>query len=115
MKLYDYLKSMPEGNELTVWDKDYDMEVYFYSGEDEEDRWQCALINLSKLLDITEIRDGGVIVNLSEIIEKKMDLLEETDLFLKYNIDAIMYSMDAIIAGNVSEAWMEKFVTTLKG
>ena len=30
MKLYNYIKLMPEGEELTVWDIDYDMEVYFY-------------------------------------------------------------------------------------
>lgn len=25
MKLYEYLDLMPKGEELTVWDKDYDM------------------------------------------------------------------------------------------
>lgn len=115
MKLYDYIKLMPEGEELTVWDKEYDMEAYFYGGEDKEDVWQCALIDLSKLLTIKEIRNGGVIVNLSDVLKKKIDKLEEAELFYKCNIDIIMDCMSDTIAGNVSEAWMEEFVNILKG
>lgn len=33
MTLYDYLELMPDGEELTVWDKDYDIETYFYGGQ----------------------------------------------------------------------------------
>ena len=113
MKLYEYLDLMPAGEELTVWDKDYDMETYFYGGKP-DDTWSKAKCDLSKLLTITEIRSGGVIVNLSSVIEKNMDKLEESDLFTDYDIDIIMAEMERDIAGNVSENWMEQFVAALK-
>ena len=113
MKLYEYLTLMPEGGELTVWDKDYDMETYFYGGNP-DDKWDKAMSDLSKLLTITEIRTGGVIVNLSEVIENNMDKLEKADLFTDYDIDIIMAEMERDIAGNVSESWMQKFVDVLK-
>ena len=94
MKLYEYLNLMPDGEKLTVWDK--------------------AICELSKLLTITEIRTGGVIVNLSEVIENNIDKLERTDLFTDYDIDIIMAEMERDIAGNVSESWMEQFVAALK-
>ncbi len=113
MKLYDYLKLMPENEELTVWDKDYDTEFYFYRYVDEEDRWETALSNLAKLLDITEIEHNGVIVNLSEIIEENMPKLKAADLFIRCDIDSIMEDIESILAGNVSETWLEKFVEVL--
>ena len=113
MTLYDYLNLMPEGEELTVWDKDYDMETYFYGGKP-DDAWDKAMSDLSQLLTITEIRSGGVIVNLSEVIENNMDKLEKADLFTDYDIDIIMAEMERDIAGNVSESWMQKFVDVLK-
>ena len=113
MKLYEYLNLMPEGEELTVWDKNYDMETYFYGGKP-DDKWSESLLELSKLLTITEIRTGGVIVNLSEVIENNMDKLEKADLFTDYDIDIIMAEMERDIAGNVSESWMQKFVDVLK-
>ena len=113
MTLYDYLNLMPEGEELTVWDKDYDMETYFYGGKP-DDAWDQAMSDLSELLTITEIRSGGVFVNLSDVIEKKINELSDTNLFIRCDIDSIMYDMDNILAGNVSEAWMQKFVSVLK-
>ena len=106
MKLYEYLDLMPEGEELTVWDKDYDMETYFYGGKP-DDEWDKAISDLSKLLTITEIRTGGVIVNLSEVIENNMDKLEKSDLFIRCDIDSIMDDIDNILAGNVSEKQIE--------
>ena len=113
MTLYDYLNLMPEGEELTVWDKDYGMETYFYGGKP-DDAWDKAMSDLSQLLTITEIRSGGVIVNLSEIIENKLDSLDETNLFIRCDIDSIMDDIDNILAGYVSESWMQKFVAALK-
>ena len=113
MKLYEYLDLMADGQELTVWDKDYDMETYFYSDKDEEDRWQNSMIKLSKLLTIKEIRTNGVMVNLSDVIDKKMDELNESDLFIRCNLDAIMDDISNILSGNVSEEWMEEFVGIL--
>lgn len=113
MTLYDYLNLMPEGEELTVWDKDYDMETYFYGGKP-DDAWDKTMSDLSQLLTITEIRSGGVIVNLSEIIENKLDSLDDMNLFIRCDIDSIMDDIDNILAGYVSESWMQKFVDALK-
>lgn len=112
MKLYEYLDLMPEGEELTVWDKDYDMETYFYGGEP-EDEWDKAMSDLSKLLTVEEIKNNGVTVNLSEIIESKTDKLDKANLFIECDIDSIMDDIDNILAGNVSEEWMEEFVVAL--
>ena len=113
MTLYDYLNLMPEGEELTVWDKDYDMETYFYGGKP-DDKWDKAMSDLSKLLTIEEIRNNGVTVNLSEMIENKLENLDKADLFIRCDIDSIMDNIDNILAGNVSENWMEQFVAALK-
>ena len=113
MKLYDYIKLMPEGEELTVWDKDYDMETYFYGGKP-DDKWDKAMSDLSKLLTVEEIRNNGVTVNLSEMIESKLDNLDKAELFIRCDIDSIMDDIDNILAGNVSENWMEQFVAALK-
>lgn len=113
MKLYEYLDLMSEGEELTAWDKDYDMETYFYSGEP-NNRWDKAIFNLSKLLTITKIRTGGVVVNLSEIIENKIEKLNKADLFIKCDLDSIMDDIESILAGNVSERWIEQFVSVLE-
>ena len=113
MKLYEYLDLMSEGEELTVWDKDYDMETYFYGGKP-DDKWDKAMSDLSKLLTIEEIRNNGVTVNLSEIIENKLENLNKADLFIRCDIDSIMDDIDNILAGNVSENWMEQFVAALK-
>ena len=113
MKLYDYISLMPDGEELTVWDKDYDMETYFYGGKP-DDKWDKAMSDLSKLLTIEEIRNDGVTVNLSDIIERKIDKLDKANLFIECDIDSIMDDIDNILAGNVSENWMEQFVVALK-
>lgn len=34
MKLFDYMKLVPDGEEITVFDKEYDVETYFYGGYD---------------------------------------------------------------------------------
>ena len=113
MKLYDYLSLMPDGEELTVWDNDYDIETYFYGGNP-IDKWDNSKIELSKLLTITRITTGGVTVNLAEVIEKHIAQLDEADLFYECDIDLIMDDIDNILAGNVSEKWLTEFVEVLK-
>ena len=112
MKLYEYLTLMPEGEELTVWDKDYDMETYFYGGEP-YNKWDKAMSDLSKLLTIEEIKNNGVTVNLSEIIENKLENLDKAHLFIECDIDSIMCDIENILAGSVNENWMEQFVAAL--
>lgn len=53
MTLHDYISLMPDGEELTVWDKDYDIETYFYGGKpDKSDKWDMAIDRLTYLLTI---------------------------------------------------------------
>lgn len=106
MKLYDYLSLMPEGNELTVWDKDYDIEIYFYSDKP-DDRWGKSMWKLTEILDIVQINENGVIVNLADVIKRNIDKFSE--LFESSDIDDIMEDTPNIFTGNVSEDWMEKF------
>ena len=114
MTLYDYIKQT-EDWENTVFDKDYDIEVYFYKNDDGElDSWDKSMENLSKLLIVDSISKNGVTVNLSELIESKLENLKKADLFIRTNIDSIMDDIEAIISGNVSEEWMEEFVKTLE-
>ena len=113
MKLYEYLELMPDHGELTVFDKDYFVEAYFYGGHP-SDKWGALMGDLAKQLTILRIHRTGVTVNLSEIIEKHMDKLEAMDLFTNYDIDSIMEDIESILAGNVSEDWMEQFIAALK-
>lgn len=112
MKLYDYLTTLEEGTELTVWDKEYDIESYFYNDEADDD-WQTSMLELAKLLDVIEVKEYGVVVNLSEVIEKKLNELKEADLFLRCTTNRIMGSMEGILAGGVSEEWFKEFVGIL--
>lgn len=113
MTLYDYIKQT-EDWEITVFDRDYDIEVYFYKNDNEElDSWDKSMERLSKLLIVDNISKHGVIVNLSEVIENKLENLKEAELFRMVDIDWIMDDIEAIISGNVSEEWMETFVNTL--
>ena len=112
MKLYDYLKNVSESEEITVWDKEYDMETYFYGGKPKQ-KWDTSMCNLSKLLTVTEIKKNGITVNFSEVIENKISELEEAGLFNNCDIESIMEEIEDIMAGYVSERWMEKFVEVL--
>ena len=114
MKLYDYLKTLEEGTELTVWDTDYDIESYFYNDEPDDD-WQTSMLELAKLLDVIEVKKRGVVVNISEVIEKKLNELKEADLFRRCTVDSIMNDMENILSGYVSEEWFKEFVDVLKG
>ena len=113
MKLYEYLDLMPERDKLTVYDKDYFVEAYFCGGKP-SDKWGALMGDLAKQLTILRIHRTGVTVNLSEIIEKHMDKLEATGLFTTYDIDSIMENIESILAGNVSDDWMEQFIAALK-
>ena len=116
MTLYDYLKSCEVGTEVTVWDKDYDIESYFYSEDETEDldSWDESMIELSKLLNVEKVKENGVVVNIAEIIENKLEDLEKADLFIECDIDTIMDDIMSILSGHVSENWLKKFVEVLK-
>ena len=112
MTLYDYITLMPEGEELTVWDSEYDVEVYFYGGVP-DDRWSKAMSDLSKLLTITGIRNEGVIVNLSEVIEKHIDKLTALEVFESCDTDIVMDNIEYVLAGNVDDNTFERIVNAL--
>ncbi len=115
MKLYDLLEVCEDGCEIVVLDENYDVETYFYSGTG-GDLWDEAMLRLAKLLDIKEIKYTlAVEVNLSEIIENKIEELKKADLFIECDIDSIMDDIDNILAGNVSEKWLDRFVKVLEG
>lgn len=115
MTLYDYIKKYTD-YEITVWDDDYDIEVYFYKPDDYDnlDLWDKSMVELSKFLEISSFSNDGVTVNLSKLIENKIPQLSKTDLFINCDINSIMYGIEAIISGNVSEEWMNEFVNVLK-
>lgn len=115
MTLYNYIQKCTNW-EITVWDEDYDIEVYFYKPDDYNnlDLWDKSMVELSKLLEISSFENSGVTVNLSKVIERKISQLSKTDLFITCDIDEIMNGIEAIISGNVPEEWMNEFVNVLK-
>lgn len=111
MTLYDYIQSTPEGEEITVWDNDYDIEVYFYNQDDSY--WDHSMMDLAKKLNVVDVQNDGVIVDLYDLIDRNIDVLDESGLFNICETDAIMDDIESILAGYVSENWLRKFVDTL--
>lgn len=110
MTLYEYIENCKD-DEITVFDADYDMETYFYKTDD-ADEWDKAMMDLAKVLNVVEFSKYGVTVDLSRQIEKNLGKMN--DLFNICEIDEIMEGMDLILAGNVSEKWLTRFVEALK-
>ena len=110
MTLYEYLENTNDW-ETTVWDKDYDMETYFY--KEDSTVWDKAMREIAKKLTIVSFSKEGVTVNLSEVLTNSLEKLEESDLFHFYDIEAIMYDIGSILAGNVSEEWLADFADAL--
>ena len=111
MTLYEYLQNTTDF-EITVWDKDYDIETYFYK-TDNKSAWDKANNDLAKLLTISQFSKDGLTVNLMEVIEKKLPQLEKADLFISCDICDIMDDMNNVLAGCVSEEWLTEFVRVL--
>ncbi len=114
MTLYEYLKSREDGAEITVCDKDYDMESYFYN-DVPDDEWSLAMEDLSKLVFVTNIIEDNIVeVDFSGLIEQKLDSIKKTDLFIKDEVNTIMGCLHEVLSGYVSEKWLRKFVEALK-
>ena len=115
MTLYDYIKKSTDW-EITVWDDVYDVEVYFYKPDNYNnlDLWDKSMVELSKLLTITSFCSEAVMVNLSNIICKKIPQLSKTDLFNICELDEIIDEIHLILSGSVSDKWLSKFVNVLK-
>lgn len=113
MTLLDYIKTRPEGDEITVLDNVYDIEVYFYNQLN--DAWDDAMMRLAdnlNVLDIDEDRDA-VTVDLSRLIENHIYDIADSNLFYYTDVDTIMDDMENILAGNVPEDWFVAFVRCL--
>jgi hypothetical protein len=110
MTLLDYIKQTPEGDEITVWDDTYDIEVYFYN--ESRDAWDKAMMKLASKLNVVEVGNDGVVVDLYELIERNLSNI--SGLFYNPDIEIIMDDMEAILAGNVSEEWLTEFINCLK-
>ena len=117
MTLYNFIKKYRNSiDELTVWDTDYDIEIYFYSDIlNPNDSWDKSMAVLAKKLTVKEVRTdrGGVVVNLPQLIERNINKPVMAQLFNRVNIDAIMYDIPNIMAGYVGEKWLETFVNNL--
>lgn len=108
--LADYLEKCEENEEITVFDKDYDVETYFYNSK--RDEWDKAMFAIAKKLDVISISNRGVTVNLSDVIEKNIKNFD--GLFIHNDVDAIMEDIEAIFSGCVSEEWLTEFANKLK-
>ncbi|GEM_PF-6938918 len=120
MTLLEYIKEHP-GEEIAVHDVDYEMEAYFY-GKEPDDDWDKAMQKLASVLTIVHVEEHGsfvytkgVTVNLSELVEAKLEQLRQEDLFIIPTTDAIMSDMHNILAGYTSEEWLTDFANILGG
>ncbi|MCM1157781.1 MAG: hypothetical protein NC300_03735 [Bacteroidales bacterium] len=105
---------MPEGDKFTVWDKENDIETYFYKDRsDADDKQGEAMWKFTGVLDIATIHTNSVAVKLSDLIEAKLNKLKDMDLFNSYDLEDIMLDILNSFAGNISENWMEQFVEIL--
>lgn len=109
MKLSSYLSKIEKDSELTVFDVNYDIEVYFYNSK--HDLWDKTMFKFAHKLDIISIGSNGVIVNMSDVIEKNINNFD--DLFYDNSTDAIMDDIENILSGCVSENWFSNFVNKI--
>lgn len=110
MKLSQYLSKCPVGEEVTVFDTDIDIEVYFYNCK--STKWDKACFSIASKLEVKEVGCNGVTVNLSELIEHNLKNLK--GLFKIYDVEEIVCDMENILAGYVSERWIEEFANRLE-
>lgn len=77
MKLKEYLSSLGPGEELTCWDTVIDSEFYFYAADPDEEPEQdedflvvdACMDKLAAVLDVVKVHDGGVEVNLYDLLD----------------------------------------------
>lgn len=115
--LYDYMTEHPEIEEFTVYDKDYDIEIYFYSDIlNEDNSWDDNMVMISDCLIVTDSKGDKVWVDLADTIERsiKAEKRKFSKLFCSLDIDDIMDDIESIFAGNVSEEWLTQFAMYLR-
>ena len=111
MKLIEIIECMDKDDEIVVYDKDYDVEVYF--NNDSETNWGKYMLEIASILDITDVLANGYEVNLSDVIGSRIENIKESGLFIDNSVDSIMEDIVSIFDGDVSDIWMYKFVMTL--
>lgn len=111
MKLIEIIECMDKDDEIVVYDKDYDVEVYF--NNDSETFWGKYMLEIASILDITDVLTNGYEINLSDVISSRIENIKEFGLFMDNSVDSIMADIEIIFGGNVSSIWMHKFVMAL--
>jgi len=113
MKLAELLQKSE--NEFTVWDKDYDIEVYFsWTQNDEWDKAMCKIADALEVVECDE-EECTATVNMADVIEKNINNGVFEKIFINNDVDSIMDDIEHIFAGYVSEDWIKKFADSLKG
>lgn len=112
MRLYEYIKSQPKGAEIPVHDENYDIEIYFYN-DDCTSNWQAAMMIIARHLTVLSENTDGVTVDLSNVIFRNINNGKFENLFIRNNVDAIMYDIENIFAGCVSDNWLSEFADSL--
>lgn len=123
MTLYEFMKTY-DSWEVTCWDKEIDVEFYFYNEDDaeaENDLWDSTMLRLSKLLEVVEVVDGepgmreGVVVDMYGLIEKHLAQLKAAHIIGKRTDTAdVVENMEMILAGNLTEKEFDEFVSALE-
>ena len=116
MTLYEYIKQHNTIDELIVWDKDYEMEIYFYPDcTNPNNVWDKAMEIIAKKLNVVKRNSKECItINLSEVIERNIHNGIFDELFKCNDTDFIMADIQNIFAGYVSDSWMIEFANSLK-
>lgn len=116
MTLYDYISiTHTGGGEFTIWDKDYDIETYFYKDIIRPDnKWDKAMAKIAHKIEVVDNDYLNVTTNLSEVIEKNVKgNVMFSKLFIENTTEAIMDAIEAIFSGYVSEQWLTDFANSL--
>lgn len=123
MTLYEFMKTY-DGWELTCWDKEIDVEFYFYNDDEAEaqnDVFDNAMLRLSKLLEVVEVVEGepgmreGVVVDMYGLIDKHLAAMKAAHIIGKHADTAdVVEDMEMILAGNLTEEDFDEFVSALE-
>lgn len=115
MTLKEFMDEHPKVDEFTVWDEEYDIEMYFYAyGDDLKDRWETAMVKIAEHLEVVE-EDGDdkVTVDLCSLIQRNLNNGVFEELFIHNDVDSIMEHIAEIFSGRVSDRWINEFADSL--
>lgn len=110
MKLIELLK---EDQEWTCWDDTYDGEFYMEKLEEDDD-YNKAMMAFARCVDIADITPNGLVLKVTELIERNLEREEFRKLFIDPDIDEVMYDWDNIMAGYAAVSWYAKFAELIQ-